>query len=205
MAGQMPTTLIVVIWLLTVIGALFIGGFLKSYMSKKGENLATHEDIDKLVEEIRAVTTTTEEIKARISGDVWDRQKQWELKRDLLLDVVRRMDDLGDAVTKLHAVCMIDKKAQEKGVPRSLEARVAAGESFGENASAYDQAVSLVRLVCGDNVIKSLHEFGLMSRRLYQETTGEKPEAFLVKAKKYVEKQKSIIAEIRKELGVDKI
>jgi len=29
---------------LSVLLALFIGGFLKSYMCKKGENLATHED-----------------------------------------------------------------------------------------------------------------------------------------------------------------
>jgi len=36
---------------------------------KKGENLATHEDLDKLVVQVRAVTTTTKEIEAKISTD----------------------------------------------------------------------------------------------------------------------------------------
>jgi hypothetical protein len=40
-----------ILWSLTVIAALFVGGFLKSYMGKKGENLATHEEIQKLVDQ----------------------------------------------------------------------------------------------------------------------------------------------------------
>jgi len=39
-------------------------------------NLATHEDIDKLVEQVSTVAKTTKEIKAKISNEVWDRQKQ---------------------------------------------------------------------------------------------------------------------------------
>jgi hypothetical protein len=42
-----------ILWPLSVLAALFVGGFLKSYFSKKGENLATHEDIQKLVDQVR--------------------------------------------------------------------------------------------------------------------------------------------------------
>ena len=66
----------------TLIGGLI--GFVNTYMNKKGENLATHEDIDKLVDQVRAVTQTAKEIETKISSDLWDRQKQWELKRDIL-------------------------------------------------------------------------------------------------------------------------
>jgi hypothetical protein len=65
------------------------GAFLGFYLKKKGENLATHEDIDRLNDQVRVVTTTTKEIEAKISGDLWDRQKQWELKRDALFEATR--------------------------------------------------------------------------------------------------------------------
>ena len=64
----------------------FVGGWLGSlvgaYLKKKGENLATHEDIGKLVEQVAAVTKTTKEIEAKISDEVWGRQRLWEMKRD---------------------------------------------------------------------------------------------------------------------------
>lgn len=71
-----------------------MGAYLGSYLKKKGENLARREDIEGLVEQVSAVTKATKEIEAKISSNVWDRQKQWELKRDLLLDAVKRMDEL---------------------------------------------------------------------------------------------------------------
>jgi hypothetical protein len=51
------------------------------YLKKKGENLATHEDIGKLIDQVRAVTITTKEIEASISDRSWNRQKHWEMKR----------------------------------------------------------------------------------------------------------------------------
>jgi len=51
------------------------GTYLAAYLKRKGENLATHEDIDQLVRQVSAVTHTTEEIKSKISVDVWRRQK----------------------------------------------------------------------------------------------------------------------------------
>jgi hypothetical protein len=61
------------------------GAYLGSYLKKKGENLATHEDIDKLVDQVKAVTKATKEIEAKISDDVWSRQKRWEVQQAALL------------------------------------------------------------------------------------------------------------------------
>jgi hypothetical protein len=54
------------------------GAYLGSYLKKKGENLATHEDVDKLVAQVAAVTETTKQIESKISHDVWERQRKWE-------------------------------------------------------------------------------------------------------------------------------
>ncbi|MGD0291317.1 MAG: hypothetical protein ABSC63_16915 [Candidatus Binataceae bacterium] len=52
------------------------GAFFGSYLKKKGENLATHEDIDKLVTQVSAVTVATKQIEAKITraSRVYERQ-----------------------------------------------------------------------------------------------------------------------------------
>jgi hypothetical protein len=91
-------------WAITVVPFISAGAgaYLGSYLKRKGENLATHEDIDKLVDQVRAVTTTTKEIEATISGDLWDRQKQWELKREILFDAAKRLHDVENKLSSLH-------------------------------------------------------------------------------------------------------
>jgi hypothetical protein len=77
-------------WVWSLIGA-GVGAYFGGYLKKKGENLATHEDIEKLKEQVAAVTTTTEQIKTEISDAAWSRQKRWELKREVLLEAVKRL------------------------------------------------------------------------------------------------------------------
>ena len=43
-----------------------VGAYLGSYLKKKGENLATHEDIEIVLDQVRKVTQTTKEIEAKI-------------------------------------------------------------------------------------------------------------------------------------------
>ncbi|MGC2282950.1 MAG: hypothetical protein WA603_23270 [Candidatus Acidiferrales bacterium] len=198
----METLLLAILWALSVIVALVVGRFLKSYMSQKGENLATHEDIEKLVDQMRAVTTATKEIEAKISDEVWDRQKRWELRRDLLLDAVKKSGEPDDAVTNFHAVCMTEKMMQSLGKAPNNENKVESGARFWKAANNFDRAVSLVRVICGDETIKGFHALGLMSRLLYQEMSGGNPEAFVQKTKEYVEKQKEVTAAIRRELRI---
>lgn len=91
-----------------VVVALFIGYF-RGYLTQKGQNLVTHEDIEELVDQLRAVTTATKEIEARISNEVWDRQKRWELKRDLLIEMVKKTMALQVALQRLQAVRLTSK------------------------------------------------------------------------------------------------
>jgi hypothetical protein len=62
----------------TTFVASWVGAFFGSYLKKKGENLATHEDIDKLKDQVAAVTTTTKQIEAAISNEMWRRERKAE-------------------------------------------------------------------------------------------------------------------------------
>ncbi|MBS1856117.1 MAG: hypothetical protein JST11_12180 [Acidobacteria bacterium] len=46
----------------------------RAYEQERGKRLATHEDIDNVLRELGAVTTTAEKIKAEISNELWRRQ-----------------------------------------------------------------------------------------------------------------------------------
>src|SRR5262249_24189492 len=72
--------------------------YLSGYASKKGENLATHEDIDKLVDQVKATTDATKKLEAEISSGVWNKQKRWEMKREALFDAARRISEIDDAM-----------------------------------------------------------------------------------------------------------
>jgi hypothetical protein len=73
--------------------ALIAGGgaYLGSYLKKKEENWATHEDLNKLITQVAAVTKTAKEIEASISNDVWRRQRSWDIRRDVFFDVLKQL------------------------------------------------------------------------------------------------------------------
>ena len=89
--------LYVAVPLLSLVGS-GIGAYFAPYLRKKGENLATHEDIGKLVDQVAAVTETTKEIEARISDEVWGRQRLWEMKRDAYFALMKAESAAAEAL-----------------------------------------------------------------------------------------------------------
>lgn len=94
--------------------SLLLGAYLKGYGTKKGENLATHEDIDKVLEQVKAVTEATKKIEAEISTGVWDRQKRWEMKREVLFEAARRLSEIDDAMLSNSVVWKEDRAVQKE-------------------------------------------------------------------------------------------
>jgi hypothetical protein len=98
------------IWLaLTTLASAFAGSFLGGYLKKKGENLATHEDIHKLVDQMTAVTNATKQIEARISLDVWSRQQRWEVQKSALLDSLKELASAETATWSLVSAYKVTK------------------------------------------------------------------------------------------------
>jgi hypothetical protein len=134
--------------------------FLDGYSRRKGENLATHEDLDNAIEQLKAVTLTKENIKAAISDDVWDRQKQWEMRRDAVFEAVRAMKELELELISLRSVhltiqdfaspgAMGHRKNSMSGFLASsvkfyssiFMSELSLGEDFGNTLLAYYHAV----------------------------------------------------------------
>ena len=81
--------------------------FLKPYLGRKGENLATHEDLQDLVDQVKATTTATESIKSELSGRLWVSQERWKLKTDVYVSLLsmlhRLMDEAGKGISAAAA------------------------------------------------------------------------------------------------------
>jgi len=100
-----------VLWI--VLGGLIaaIAGFFSSYFKEKGKNYATKEDFDDLRIQQQELTRATKQVEARISNEVWDRKRGWELKRDALLEAARCVADVDAMLVRVDAVMKV--KAQQ--------------------------------------------------------------------------------------------
>lgn len=115
------------------------GAYLSSYLMKKGDNLATKEDIGTL-------TKITEEIKRQINDQVWNKQRQWELKRDSVISLVQTMDGAKDALMRYAA-----RRDSVKGTdvdPNRFDFVQNALVVWADKASAFDASRAAAALTC---------------------------------------------------------
>jgi hypothetical protein len=66
----------------------------KAYAQEQGKRLATHDDIEHVLSELRMVTKETETIKAKIGGDLWLRQTVWNRRYDLYAEIFQALAEL---------------------------------------------------------------------------------------------------------------
>lgn len=196
----MQNALIATLWVLSVIVALFVGGFLSSYMKKKGENLATHEDIDKLVEQVRAVTTATKDIEAKISNDVWDRQKRWELKREVLFETTRRLSELENALLAYGAILKTEKSHE----PSWNETFLERGKRWLAATTAFDETALLVAIVCSKETKDAIDGFDILANRVAAEVGKMQAEAYDKSSGDLSRKLFAARVAIRRELEIDR-
>ena len=88
------------LFLLNGIFLLVLKPFLTTYAEEKGRRLATHEDVEKVLQEVRMVTKETETLKAQISGELWERQNRWNAKRDIYIRLLENLELLKTALAR---------------------------------------------------------------------------------------------------------
>ena len=80
-----------------------VGAYFGSYLREKGKNLATKEDVDRIVRK-------TEDIKAEVTGELWERQNRWTFKKELY---IRLLDDLGEAASAVRQLRFLDERLKD--------------------------------------------------------------------------------------------
>jgi hypothetical protein len=177
-----------------------IGSYVGSYLKRKGENLATHEDLDKLVEQVASVTQTTKSIEAAISDDVWNKQKRWELKREVLFEAAKRLAEVDDALSYLTSVYQF---AHQHPAMNLSDNQSKVRERWIKATASIDETKLLVEIVCGNETIAAFENFVPLAQRIAVEVVGKDPEAFAKSKESFFENLIVAKAAIRKELGFD--
>jgi hypothetical protein len=151
---------------LIFLAGLFTQSFLPSYMKKKGENLATKEDIRDLAHQTALLTQTAKEIEAKISDASWDRQKRWELKRDQVFLMAVKMVALKSALANLHSVYSTEAEAKGRGLTGINEQLVEVGAACGLAADEFESAMITASIVCSKKLFDTARDFAVFARDL---------------------------------------
>jgi hypothetical protein len=194
---------LIVLALTTLIGA-FIGSYLASYLKRKGENLTTHEDLDKLVEQVRAVTTTTKEIEAKISTSVWDRQKRWEMKREVLFEAAKTLQEVQDAMLNLHAAFQVAEDRRQGGEVELPQLTLDASQRWLVGLAKFETTGLLVYVVCGSEIKKAFGDLRILTKRVAKEISHGNPAFYGTSIGELNNKAQAVTDAIRKELETDK-
>jgi hypothetical protein len=174
------------------------GAFFGAYLKKKGENLATHEDINKLVAQVSAVTEATKQIEAKISNEVWDRQRLWEMKRDVLLTLVKAESAAKEAWESLVAA-KGTVKGQSPDNPIVISITGTALRDWNTAIAGLDSARAQVSIVCEKDLDDRLDSIVLLMRETATEISkglGEFDEHISRLAKERMALRRAIRAEL---------
>lgn len=162
--------------------------FFGSYAAKKGENLATKEDIAQLTE-------IAEGIKAKISDEVWDRQEQWRLKRDAIQNAVLTYHELENKLELFNFF-------HEHTARNNQEAQETLTQFF-DCFDAYRRAMLMIDLVVGRRLSTDLASYLQFAGQLVRSIDSEKrPLIDDEKSKLIAEHYKTIIKSAREALGI---
>jgi hypothetical protein len=198
----MENALLVVLLLLNA-GVVGVGIYLSAYLKKKAQNLATREEFEELQRQTETLTRTTAKIEAEIKGDLWDRQKRWELRRDVTLEAARAMATLKDSLTNLHAVYTTEKRAAEQGKPERVEKKTEVYTAFNNAADKFWRTTTLVAIACGQKTARPLLQFAQLTNTIGTEITEGKPEELINRARELIEKYDAVLESMRSEMKLD--
>jgi hypothetical protein len=179
------------------------GAYLGSYLKKKGENLATHEDIHKLVDQVSAVTTATKQIETKISSDLWDRQKQWELKREILFDAAKKLSEVDNRLLSLQTFWEHLTQGKIEGEESRIRLEHKYVTEWRDCILSFEETESLILVTCSKETIQAFAEFADMLRNTSSKIVSGDLETYAKSKDERLKKMTLVRVGIRKELGIN--
>ncbi len=131
-----------------------IGAYIGAYLKKKGENYATKEDVDIVVQQIAAVTATAKRIEGNIAHDY----RRWEVKKEVLFELLEKYGVVDDALNRLIAATGAPIFApDEKGSGPNATA-----VAFTNVNREFMVAAMKVKVTCGHELVDQVMKTGSM-------------------------------------------
>lgn len=120
-----PWLIAIIVLLVAVggaVGAAIGGAFTKSYVSKLAEHLATRKNFDELLDQLRATTSVTYEIRERLSSQTWRTQQYWSSRERYYSQLLTQLHHFNIALSDLASDYFMEQGTEnmpdsERGEP----------------------------------------------------------------------------------------
>lgn len=187
-------------WSLATLVSAFIGSYLSSYLRTKAHNLATHEDLDKLVVQMEATTSATKAIEARITAEVWNKQRQWELKRDAVLELMQALGRANESLQMLGGMASNEQESADDRWTTYMHPQLM---KWRETSDAFDHRRFTAKFLCSEEFGQALDDLAAhmnsaaaigVSRKVFSRSEVFFPIQLEIK---------SVMAKARRELGIE--
>jgi len=189
-----------IVWGFSILVGAFVG-YLAGYMKKKGENLATKEDLDDLVKQVSAVTQATKAIEAKITDQVRSRQRHWEMKRDSLFAALQALGRVDDALVGVADLLEAEGKAANPDRLRSAKAEARA--AWHRAISDFQEKRVMALVVCGKKTNAAFLNAGQQSKDCARKLFAGQSNSYEEAAPSLKPAIARVFAVIRRELAVE--
>jgi hypothetical protein len=190
---------------LTIIGA-GAASYFGAYIKRKGGDRAVREGFAEVLRQTKATTEATKKIEAKISDEVWDRQKRWELKRDIILELIKRIAALDDALMSYEAFVDLDKGRKPQG--EELDAhwagkRLETTLGWSKASADFDQSRAIVDTVLSPEVKKTTDDLAKYTKFVGIKLSRGETERWAEYQIEVFQRINNTKAAIRRELGLN--
>lgn len=131
------------------------GSFLGAYYKKRGENLATKDDFNSLLNQIEATTEATKKIEHHISDEFWNKQRVWEMKRDTLFALLQSMRETEASVLALAALIAVSPQQPNLSEDVLLREMAKALRAYLDSTTTFEHKRLMAAVVCGPRLNES--------------------------------------------------
>jgi hypothetical protein len=87
---------------------------------------------------------------------VWDRQKQWELKQEVLFEATRRIAETSDSLTSFGSAVKISRGEDKEKWEETLSKEAT---RWANANSALDETLMFIQIVCQEDTIEAYKDF----------------------------------------------
>jgi len=198
----MQTALIVIVFLAN---AALVGGgiYLSAYLKKKAEGLATREEFKDLQKQTAELTRTTKEIEAKISGELWNQQKRWELKREVLFEATKRVAIIFDCLKHLDNILKTELKNLSVKDLQWTHLKIDQNNKWFEARAGLEESRMFIGVSCGMDVLNAVAKFGQLTANIAAQINKGDGEIFKKSVTQLFDGNDAIRNAIRKELAID--
>jgi len=153
---------------------------------------------------VRAVTQATKEIEARISDDVWARQRKWDVKREAIFEILKAVATLQYSLGRVGGAYAAWNELKESSSPieraKGELSKQDEVKRHGKHIDAFLRYKLLAVTVCGGQFVRQLDQVETRSVAIAHTIFREKQWADAALMQPEITK---LIAIARSELGID--